>query len=311
MLSVLNVVAPVFALIALGYAAVRLRIYPREGVGGLISFVNTFAAPCLLFRAMLTVDFGAAFNPAIIGSFYLGAVLMMIFGALAARRIFGRSPGEAVAVGFAAMFTNTVLVGLPIMQRAYGEDAMPVVYSIIGLHAPLLMTGGMLYMELARRDGGKLSTALLQGVRSAVTNPLLIGIALGVAGNLLGIRLVGVLEDTTLLLASSVMPVALFGLGGALNEYKLAENLSQAAVMSALKLIAHPLIAWVVMVPILGVDPHIARYGVLLAGMPTGINAYIFATYYSRSIDVATNTILLSTVASVITISAWLLLLGP
>lgn len=310
MLSVLNVVAPVFALIALGYFAVRVRIYPREGVGGLISFVNTFAAPCLLFRAMLTVDFGTAFNPAIIGPFYLGAVLMMIAGAVVARRFFGRSPGESVAVGFAAMFTNTVLVGVPIMQRAYGEEAMPVVYSIIGLHAPLLMTGGMFYMELMRRDGGRVTTALLQGARNALTNPLLIGIALGVVGNLLGIRLTGVLEDTTLLLASSVMPVALFGLGGALNDYKLADNLGQAAIMSGLKLIAHPLIAWVLMVPVLGVDPHVARYGVLLAGMPAGINVYIFATYYNRSVDVATNTILLSTVASVFTISVWLFLLG-
>lgn len=310
MLAVVNVVAPVFALIALGYAAVRLRLYPREGVGGLIGFVNTFAAPTLLFRAMLTVDFGAAFIPAIIGPFYLGAVLMMVFGALTARKIFGRSPGESVAVGFAAMFTNTVLVGVPVIQRAYGDAAMPVVFSIIGLHAPVLMTGGMLYMELMRRDGGKVSVALLQGMKTALTNPLLIGIGLGVAGNLAGVRLGGVLDDTTALLASSVMPVALFGLGGALNDYKLADNLSQATIMSGFKLIVHPLIAWIVMVPVLGVDPQIARYGVLLAAMPTGINAYIFSTYYNRSVDVATNTILLSTFASVFTISGWLLVMG-
>lgn len=310
MLSVLNVVAPVFALIGLGYLAVRWKIYPREGVSGLITFVNTFAAPCLLFRAMLTVDFGTAFNPAIIGPFYVGAFFMMVFGYLAARRGFGRTPGESVASGFAAMFTNTVLVGIPIMQRAYGEEAMPIVYSIVGLHAPLLMTGSMFFMELMRRDGGKLSAALGQGLKKSVTNPLLIGIGLGLAGNMLGIELTGVLEDTTLLLASAVMPVALFGLGGALNEYRLAQSWGQAALMSGLKLIIHPLIAWVLMVPVLGVDPQVARYGVVLAAMPAGINAYIFATFYNRSIDVAANTILISTVLSVLTISGWLLVLG-
>lgn len=310
MFSVLNVVAPVFALIGLGYLAVRWRIYPRAGVSGLITFVNTFAAPCLLFRAMLTVDLGTAFNPAIIGPFYVGAFLMMVFGYLAARRGFGRTPGEAVASGFAAMFTNTVLVGIPIIQRAYGEAAMPVVYSIVGLHAPLLMTGSMFFMELMRRDGGKLSAALGQGLKKSLTNPLLIGIALGLCGNLLGIELVGILEDTTLLLASAVMPVALFGLGGALNEYRLAQSWGQAALMSGFKLVVHPLIAWVLMVPVLGVDPALARYGVVLAAMPAGINAYIFATFYNRSVDVAANTILISTVLSVFTISIWLLLLG-
>jgi malonate transporter and related proteins len=80
--------------------------------------------------------------------------------------------------------------------------------------------------------------------------------------------------------------------------------------MSILKLIVQPLIAWVIMVPILHVDHEYARYGVLLAAMPTGINAFVFATYYNRAVNVATNTVLISTVLSVITVSAWLYILG-
>ena len=75
MFAILNVVIPVFAIIALGYTAVRLRLYPTEGVRGLVAFVNNFATPCLLFQAMLTSDFGTAFNLSIIGPFYVGALL--------------------------------------------------------------------------------------------------------------------------------------------------------------------------------------------------------------------------------------------
>ena len=310
MLSVLNVIAPVFILIGLGFLAVRLKLYPKAGVGGLIAYVNNFATPCLLFRAMIDVDFASAFNPAIIGPYYVGALSVLALGAIGAARIFRRTPGESVAVGFSAMFTNTVLVGIPVMQRAYGEEAMPIVYSIIGLHAPLLMTLGMFVMELARRDGGKVSSALFQGVRKAVANPILIGIALGLLANIAGLELSGVADDVTLLLAGTVMPVALFGLGGALNEYRLGETWVQALMTTGMQLIVHPAIAWVLMVPILGVDPHIARYGVLLAAMPAGINVYIFATYYNRAVDVAANTILLSTILSLFTITVWLLLLG-
>ena len=64
------------------------------------------------------------------------------------------------------------------------------------------------------------------------------------------------------------------------------------------------------MVPILHVDPHFARYGVLLAAMPSGINAYVFATYYNRGTNVAANTLLLGTVAAAVTVSAWLAFLG-
>ena len=310
MLSILNVIAPVFILIGLGFLAVRMKLYPQAGVGGLIAYVNNFATPCLLFRAMIDVDFGTAFNPAIIGPFYAGAVSVLALGAIGAARFFRRTPGESVAVGFSAMFTNTVLVGIPVMQRAFGEEAMPIVYSIIGLHAPTLMTLGMFVMELARRDGGKVSTALWQGLRKALANPILIGIALGLLANVAGLELSGVADDVTLLLAGTVMPVALFGLGGALNEYRLGETWPQALMTTGMQLIVHPAIAWVLMVPVLGVDPHIARYGVLLAAMPAGINTYIFATYYNRAVDVAANTILLSTMLSLFTITGWLLLLG-
>lgn len=310
MLSVLNVVAPVFALIGIGYLAVRLKFYPAGGVQGLIVYVNSLATPCLLFRAMIEVDLGAAFNVAVIGPFYIGAFAVLAIGSLVARWVFRRPPGEAVSVGFSATFTNTVLVGIPVMHRAYGDTAMPIVYSIIGLHAPVLLTVGMLVMELARRDGGRVSAALWQGVTKAVTNPILIGIAAGLAGNFAGLELGGVVDEVTLLLASTVMPVALFGLGGALNEYRLADTWGQALTMAAFQLILHPLIAWVLMVPVLGVDPEIARYGVLLAAMPAGINIYIFATYYNRAVDVAANTILLTTTLSVVTITGWLLVLG-
>jgi predicted permease len=64
------------------------------------------------------------------------------------------------------------------------------------------------------------------------------------------------------------------------------------------------------MVPLLHVDPAVARYGVLLAAMPAGINVYVFATYYNRAVNVATNTILISTVLSVLTVSAWLYVVG-
>src|SRR5690606_11370869 len=100
-----------------------------------------------------------------------------------------------------------------------------------------------------------------------VQNPLLWGIGLGLAGNVMRIDLIEPANAFFVMMAAAVMPAALFGLGGALNEYRLADNWSQALAMSALKLIVHPAIAWVLMVPVLGISHDLARYGVLLAAM--------------------------------------------
>lgn len=310
MLAIINVIAPIFALMALGYCAVRFRLFPAEGIKGLIGFVNNFATPCLLFHSIATSDFRSAFNIAIIGPFYLGALICFAVGIIIARKLFGNTPGEAVSVSFSGTFTNTVLVGLPIMQRAYGAESLPVTLSIIGLHGAILLSLGMVAMELVRRDGRSLGATLFLAVRRVASNPLIWGIAAGMIASVLELQLIEPAEAFFLMMSQAVVPAALFGIGGALNEYRLSESWQQALIASMIKLILHPALAYVLMVWVLRVDIQTARYGILLAAMPPGINVYVFATYYNRGNSVAANTILIATLTSAVSISAWLLILS-
>ena len=310
MLSILAVIAPIFALIALGYLAVRRGVYPADGVKALISFVNNFATPCLLFYSIGTSDFRAAFNIGIIGPFYIGAAICFAIGIVAAQRLFGNRPGEAVSAGFSATFSNTVLVGLPIMSRAYGDGALPVTLSIIGLHGAILLTLGMVTMELTRRDAQPLGATLVLAFRRVISNPLIWGILGGIVLSLTGLELAEPVAAFFSMLGQAVVPVALFGIGGALNEFKLSDNWQQALVASFIKLIVHPAIAYGLMIWVFHVPMDIARYGILLSAMPSGINIYVFATFYDRGVSVAANTILIATVLSALTISGWLYVLS-
>ena len=310
MLAIITVITPIFALMALGYGAVRFRLFPADGIKSLIAFVNNFATPCLLFHSLLTSDLRSAFNIGIIGPFYLGAVICFVIGIVIAVKLFGNTPGEGVSVGFSGTFTNTVLVGLPIMTRAYGPDSLPVTLSIIGLHGAILLTVGMVTMELVKRDGQPLGKTLIVAARRVGSNPLIWGIAAGMIGYFSGLKLIEPAEAFFVMMSSAVVPAALFGIGGALNEYKLSENWKQALVASLIKLVVHPAIAYVLMIWVLHVPMDIARYGILLSAMPAGVNVYVFATYYNRGTSVAANTILIATVASAATISAWLYLLS-
>lgn len=310
MLAIIYVILPIFALMAFGFGAVRLRLFPAEGIKALIAFVNNFATPCLLFHALVTSDFAAAFNLGIIGPFYIGALTCFVLGIVIALRVFGNSPGVAVSVGFSGMFTNTVLVGLPIIQRAYGVEALPVVLSIIGLHGAILLTAGSITIELMRRDGASLGKTLLVAARRIASNPLIWGIVAGMIGYFAGLQLIEPADAFLRMMSQAVVPAALFGIGGALNEFKLSENWRQALVASLIKLIVHPVIAYVLMIWVFRVPMDIARYGILLSAMPAGVNAYVFATFYNRGTNVAANTILIATVGSAVTISAWLYILS-
>jgi len=173
-----------------------------------------------------------------------------------------------------------------------------------------LYTAGILSMELSRREGAPIASALRTAGKRAATNPLLIGISLGLLGNVFGINLIEPVDAFTRMMAQAVLPAALFGLGGALNDYRIRDSWTHAASMSALKLFLQPAIAWLIMVPIFRVDHDVARFAVVLAAMPTGINAYVFATSYKRSVDIAANTILITTAVSVLSISFWLYLMS-
>lgn len=310
MFSILNVIAPVFGLLVVGYLAVRFKAFPGNGVDALVAFVNNFATPCLLFKAMYESDFRTAYNPGVIVPFYIGAVCAFVLGLGMAYYVFRNKGPDAVVSGFAGMFSNTVLVGIPVLQRAYGAPAMPVVFSIITFHSTLLITGAMLVMELARREGASFSSMAGQAGLRVLRNPLLWGIGLGLLANVSGLQLAEPAAAFLTIMSNAVLPAALFGLGGALNNYKLSQDWRQALAMSSLKLVVQPLIAWVIMVPVLHVDPMVARYGVLLAGMPCGINVYVFSTYYNRNVNIAASSVLVSTVLSALTIAGWLAFLG-
>jgi predicted permease len=143
-----------------------------------------------------------------------------------------------------------------------------------------------------------------------VQNPLLIGVGLGLLANRSGIVLPEAGTAFFTMMSAAVLPAALFGLGGALNEYRISDSWTQAALMSLFKLIIHPTLAYVLMVWVLHVPFEYARYGILLAAMPTGINGYVFATYYDRGVNVAANVVLISTVAAILTVPFWLFVLG-
>lgn len=311
MLIILNIVLPVFALVGIGYGAVRFKLFPSSGIAGIIFFVNNYAAPCLLFQAVVSVDFGAVFDPRVIGGFYLSSFLAMGLGALFAFVAFGTRGPRTVVAGFAAAFTNALLLGVPVIQRAFGDEALPIIYSIIALQAPVLLTFATVVIEFLDSGSKSFGATLKAAFVRVFSNPLVMGIVLGVLVNVTNMPLPTMITDVVSMMARAMLPTALFGLGGALNAYSIRENWQQSVSIAMVKLIVHPTLAWVILVPIFGVPYDFARYVVLLAAMPAGFNTYILATRTNHGVDIAANSILLSTIGAVFSVSIWLYVLTP
>lgn len=306
MLSILITILPIFVVMGVGYIAARSGYLNPALADPLNAFAVRIAVPALLFRAMLSLDLSRAFQIPVLVAFYAGAITSFVVAIALARIVWKRRPGESVAVGFCALFSNTVLLGLPIMQRVYGEEFLAPAYGILSLHAGLIYTIGMVTMEFARRDGKPVSETLLTAFKSIIANPLMIAVIAGICFNLAGIKPEGPLMAPVNMLADAAIPVALVGIGAALTRYRLGAETGEALMVSALSLLLHPLVAFVLAYFLFALPAEFVRAAVVMAAMPPGVNIYIFAVLYNRAVNLSASVIVLATLLSVTSIALWI-----
>jgi len=308
--ALLDVILPVFLIIGFGYAAARFGLFSDANVDGLMRYAQNFAAPCLLFWSIANLDLAAAYNTALMVSFYTGAFAGFAAGFFGARLLFRRPLTDSVAIGFACLFSNSLLLGLPITERAYGTAALQGNYAILSIHAPLLYGFGICLMEWARSRGQGLSARALtlQVARAILSQPLVIGITLGFVVNLSGQSLPGVVSAAVEMMARTAIPTALFGLGGVLFRYRPEGDRATIALVCAASLILHPAITYA-MGRALDLDTPGLRSAVVTAAMAPGVNAYVFAHLYGVGKRVAASSVLVATALSIGTIWVWLQIL--
>lgn len=308
MAALLDVILPVFLVIGFGYLAVWSGKFSDAGIDALMKFTQGFAIPCLLFRAISTLDLQQNFDLSLLFSFYTGALAGFTAGLLGARFIFGRDWEDSVAIGFCCLFSNSLLLGLPITERAYGVSALEANYAIIAIHSPFCYAIGITAMEIARNRGG--SIAMLPGkvLNGMFHNALILGITAGFIVNLGGIPMPGVLTDAIDLMVRAALPAALFGLGGVLYRYRPEGDMRTILYVVAISLVLHPTIVWgVARLNDLSVEN--LRSAMLTAAMAPGINAYVFANLYGKAKRVAASAVLMGTGLSIISVWLWLAIL--
>ena len=310
MLDILGIVAPVFLVVIAGYIASRLRAIADGEVDAMLRFTTRFAVTALLFRATATLDLGERLDPLALTSYYLPAFAVFILGILAARRVFGQRPGEAVASGFTALFANSLFLGLPIIERAYGVGALPIALAIIAIHSPTMYLIGIVTMENAARDGAGLIAGLRKVGYSLSRNPMVVSVTAGLTLNLSGIPLPAPAEEAMRLLATAALPLGMFGIGATLTRYRFGGDLIETGFFVALSLLVRPLLIAVLAFWIFDLDPLVAKVTIMMGAMPGGINIYLFAVMYRRSDALAANVVLVGTVAAIVSVTLWLAALG-
>ncbi len=309
MQALASVILPVFLVIGFGYVARWRRLIDDAQIDGVMLFTQNFAIPCLLFVAIARLDLGQEFDLRMLGAYYTGALASFAAGMAGARMLFGRDWEDSIAIGFVCLFANSVLLGLPITERAYGPEALAPNYAIVALHSPFCYAIGITAMEAVRNRGRGIATTTGRVLRAMFRNALVIGIGLGFVVNLGGIPIPQVLDDALDLMARAALPAALFALGGVLVRYRPDGDFRTIGYVCAVSLVMHPAIVWG-LGTWLALDLGQMRSAVITAAAAPGMNAYVFANMYGRARRVAASSVLIGTGVCMVSAWVWLELLG-
>ncbi len=306
----LDVILPVFVVIGFGYGMAKWGGMAETAVDALMRFSQGIAVPCLLFRQISLLDLKTSFDPGLITSFYAGAFLCFAAGFFGAWKLFGRPLEEAVTTGFACMFSNSLLLGLSITERAYGTAALTGNYAIIALHSPMFYAFGITLMEVVRSHGQGLTAGALtlKVLKAIFSQSLVLAISLGFIVNLFHLPLPGALDAATDMLGKAGLPTALFGLGGVLYRYRPEGDKGLITLIVGVSLLLHPTVTYG-LGRLLQLDVASLRSATITAAMPPGANAYLFAHLYAVGRRANASAVLIATALSIGTAWVWLQIL--
>ena len=314
MADIANIVLSIFGLIGIGYGTARIGLLGETVGKGLADFVFTIAIPVLLFKTLATADFGVAAPWRIWSAYFTGAAVAWTLSHVTIRRVFKRDARAGVVAGLSGSFANTVLIGIPLVQTAFGEAGMVSLLIIVAVHLTVMMLASLIMFEWALRVDGVESGAVdrraiwRRFVNNMARNPIVIGILAGALWRFADLPLTGMAAILTDALSRAAGPVALFATGMGLASYGIARNVTQALVITLFKLVVMPAVVlatgWAI-----GLPPLAIATATLAAACPTGVNPFLIAGRFGTGEAIASNVIAISTAAGAISVGIWLIVL--
>jgi len=315
MTVILDIIVPVFGTVAVGWALGRWLLTP-EGLRGLTSVTFYALFPALLFRSMAKVRLEVLELDIIV--VFFGAALLLYFLLMPLGRALGMKLGDQAVFALSGTFSNGVGIGIPFISCAFGEKGLVPLLMIISVNPLVMLTLSSFLLEIGAGGGtsrgrllAKLGGAALMMMKHPVIPSIFAGLAWAELTALIpGLATPVVVDRVLQALALAAPPCGLIMAGASLAHVGIKEHWQPAVVVSVVKLIAMPMLVRLTGRYLFTLDPLWLTVATLNAAMPAGANVYLVAQLYRTGVGLATNAVVISTGASVVTLSVALLLLG-
>ena len=276
-----------------------MRTFDFAAAFSINKFVMFVCMPalCIEFLASAHVE---SFDFLLLFGYFLSEVILFLLGVFISKYIFRLLNSEALLIGLALALTNHVLFVLPIADELFEEAKTLTIISIITMDGLVIFSLTLIAMDILSNSDRPFSIT----IKAIFTNPPLIGIVIGLVVSFNNLELPRGIMFFLEKLGGTATPALLFSLGIMLSYQKKITPTKLIVSMSSLKLIIHPLLAWLIITLLFGGHyPEIHSTALMVAAAPSGVMAYMLAVNYNVSVDRISPIILYTSIGSLITVS--------
>ncbi len=310
MMKVAGLALPFFGLILLGYLAGRIWRRDESALGWLNIFVLYFALPALFFQLISRTPIQQLANWSFVFSTTLATyTAFAIAFAFAALKNRGNLP-QATVQGMIGGYGNVGYMGPPLALVALGPEAAVPAALIFCFDVALVFTLTPMMMAIGGSGQEPLGKTLIAIPKKIFLHPFIIATLAGVASAALEFRPPEPIDRMLTFLQSSAAPAALFALGVTVALRPLERVAGELPVLIAIKLVLHPLIAFLILTWVGGFEPIWIYTGVMMASLPPAATIYVIAIQYKTYVLRGSSAILLGTAFSVPTVTVVLYLIS-
>ena len=309
---VFSALLPVVLLIATGAVAGRAGWIRGEAIKDLSNLVFMVLTPALLFRTMSTVHVEQLnFQPV---ALYFVAVLLLFAGMF----LWQGMSRRAAVLALATTFSNTVMIGIPLIGLAYGQAGLVTLLTLISVHSLVLLTVATVVLEMvtareARAAGQGVQQhmvlTVLMAMKNGIIHPVPLPIIVGLLFAQTGLTLPEVVDKPLNLLGNALGPLALVLVGVTLMQVNVGPHLKYAISFSLLKNLLLPALVATLGL-ILGMEGLPLTVMIVTASLPIGANPFLFAHRYEVAQDLVTASMTVSTALGMATVTLVMSLVG-
>ena len=306
MSEILNLALPFFGLILLGVVASRRWHAGEQGLAWLNIFLVYFSLPALIFLVVAAAPFEQLANWPFVTATTSVTVFAFLTIVILSRWLFATPLKTATLQGTAGSYGNVGYMGLPLAVAFFGpEAAVPAALVFcFDCAVQFIMTAFLATLAHERNEEAHWGEVAFQIVKQVLSHPFIIATIAGVLASALAFKAPGAIATLLDMLMRAAGPTALFALGVTVGMRKFAGLGPELSIVALMKVVVQPVLAFLAVSMVPGVEPLWLHVAVMMAALPTASNAFILASQYKVYVDGASTAVIVTTLASAITIPA-------